>query len=232
MQVKMKKTAIEEKSGARFKNLTVFFLDKPFKKSNNRGKGRERMNTIETIEKRRSIRKFKPDSVPKEALKELVRVGRLYSSAMNGQPIHFAIVTNKADRDFLFEHLNWAMRLHPYPISQSERPMAYILLLGKDPQGNFFEFDAGSCAATVMLAAEHFGIANCCLKITRQEEIRAHFDFGEYVPCYALALGYAGVGSQAVESKGDLAYYLNENGDFRVPKRSVKEVLIYDDTNE
>lgn len=187
------------------------------------------MNTLEAIENRRSIRKFKPLPVPTETLKELVRLGRLYSSAMNGQPIRFAIVTKKSDRDFLFENLNWAMRLHPYPIASEERPMAFILLLGQKNENAFFEFDAGSCAATVMLAAENEGIANCCLKITKQKEIREHFDLKELIPFYAIALGYAGVGSKAVESAGDLAYYLDENGDFRVPKRSVTEVLVYSD---
>lgn len=187
------------------------------------------MNTFETIEKRRSIRKFKPIPLPVQTLKELVRLGRLYSSAMNNQPIRFAIVTEEADRDFLFENLNWAMRLHPYPISKEERPMAYILLLGSDEENPFFEFDAGSCAATVMLAAESQEIANCCLKIKNVEEIRSHFSFGQYRPCYAIALGYAGVGSKAVASDGNTGYYLDENGNFCVPKRSLEEVLIYND---
>ncbi len=187
------------------------------------------MNTLEAIEKRRSIRKFKPISVPAESLKELVRLGRLYSSAMNGQPIRFAIVTEKEDRDFLFRHLNWAMRLHPYPIAETERPMAYLLLLGNKEENGFFEFDAGSCAATVMLAAESMGIGNCCLKITKKEEIKERFPFGELLPYYAIALGSAGVGSKAVDSDGDLSYYLDENGDFCVPKRSVDEVLVYSD---
>ena len=187
------------------------------------------MNTFDAIEKRRSIRKFKQNPIPSKTLTELVRLGRLYSSAMNGQPIRFAIVTKDEDRNFLFENLNWAMRLHPYPIEKDERPMAYLLLLGSENENDFFEFDAGSCAATVMLAAESQGIANCCLKITKRKEIQARFSFGEYLPYYAIALGYAGVGSKAVESDGSLGYYLDESGNFCVPKRSVEEVLIYDD---
>ena len=190
------------------------------------------MKTFDAIENRRSIRKFKPVSLPNENLKELVRLGRLYASAKNCQPIRFAIVTEEKDRDFLFQNLNWAMRLHPYPIAESERPMAYVLLLGKDEEDNFFEFDAGSCAATVMLAAESMGIANCCLKITKKEEIQMYFSFEELTPYYAIALGYAGVGSKAVDAKEDLSYYLDENGDFCVPKRSLEQVLVYDDTKK
>lgn len=190
------------------------------------------MKTLEAIENRRSIRKFKPIPLETDALKELVRLGRLYSSAMNGQPVRFALVTKEEHRSFIFENLNWAMRLHPYPITETERPAAYILLLGKEEENDFFEFDAGSCAATVMLAAESFGIANCCLKITKKDEIKKHFAFTEFTPYYAIALGYAGVGSKAVEANGDLSYYLDENGDFCVPKRSVEDVLLYDDTNQ
>ena len=124
------------------------------------------------------------------------------------------------------------MRLHPYAIAPDERPMAYILLLGKENETDFFEFDAGSCAATVMLAAESQNLASCCLKITKRAEIQKKFQFGEYLPYYALALGYAGVGSRAVDSKGEIGYYLDENGDFCVPKRSLAEVLIYNDTNQ
>ena len=232
MQAKTQKIAKEGKSSARNKNLSLLFLDKPLKKSNNRTKGRETMNTLQAIEKRRSIRKFRPIPLDTNTLHELVRVGRLYSSAMNGQPIRFALVTEEKSRDFLFEHLNWAMRLHPYPIAKDERPMAYILLLGNEEEGPFFEFDAGSCSATVMLAAESCGIANCCLKITKQKEIAEFLSLEKYIPYYALALGVAGVGSEAVEAKDSLAYYLDENGDFRVPKRSVEEVLVYDDTNK
>ena len=187
------------------------------------------MKTFDAIESRRSIRKFKPIPLPVENLQELVRLGRLYASAKNCQPIRFAIVTKEKDRNFLFENLNWAMRLHPYPIAKTERPMAYLLLLGKNEEDGFFEFDAGSCAATVMLAAESMGIANCCLKITKKEEIQAHFSFEELAPYYAIALGYAGVGSKAVDAEDDLSYYLDENGNFCVPKHSADQVLVYDD---
>lgn len=187
------------------------------------------MNTEKAIEKRRSIRKFKPTPLEPETLMELIRLGRLYASAVNAQPIRFAIITEKKARDTVFTSLKWAMRLHPYIIEEDERPTAYILLLGEEKESSFFEFDAGSAATTVMLAATSGGIANCCLKIPNPKELAGAFDFGKYVPYYAIALGIASVESHAVEMTDSLAYFLAENGDFRVPKRSTEEVLIYSD---
>ena len=66
------------------------------------------MDTIKAIEKRRSIRKFKPIPVDADILEEIVRVGRLYSSAMNGQPIRFAIVASDEKKNFVFSTLKWA----------------------------------------------------------------------------------------------------------------------------
>jgi len=187
------------------------------------------MDIKNAIEKRRSIRKFKQIPLKKETLLELIRLGRLYSSAMNAQPIRFALITKKENRDPLFSSLNWAMRLHPYKIEEDERPMAYVLLLGKEEESSFFDFDAGSAAATVMLAASGFEIENCCLKIPNPKEVAKLFDFGEYIPYYAIALGKGKVKSSITDANDSISYYLDDEENFVVPKRSEKDVLIFSD---
>ncbi len=187
------------------------------------------MDIIKAIEKRRSIRKFKPLQIEKETLTELIRAGRLYASAMNSQPIRFALVTKKEGRDAVFSSLRWAMRLHPYKIEEDERPMAYILLLGKEKESAFFEFDAGSAATTIMLAATGKAIENCCLKIPEPKEISKSFDFGEYIPYYAIALGKGKVESSITDLTDSTFYYLDENENFVVPKRTPEDILIYSD---
>ncbi len=188
------------------------------------------MDITKAIENRRSIRKFKQTSLDKNTLMEVIRLGRLYSSAMNAQPIRFALITKKENKDTVFSSLKWAMRLHPYKIEEDERPMAYILLLGKEEESAFFDFDAGSAAATVMLAATGFEIENCCLKIPSPKDVAKHFDFGEYIPYYAIALGKGKVKSSIIDADDSIFYYLDENENFVVPKRTEKDVLIYSDT--
>jgi nitroreductase len=50
------------------------------------------LTTKESIEKRRSIRKFKPDPIPNEHLRELLNSARLAPSGCNAQPWRFKIV--------------------------------------------------------------------------------------------------------------------------------------------
>jgi nitroreductase len=50
------------------------------------------LTTKEAIEKRRSIRKFKPDSIPDEHIRELLNAARLAPSGCNAQPWRFKVV--------------------------------------------------------------------------------------------------------------------------------------------
>jgi nitroreductase len=50
------------------------------------------LNTKKAIEKRRSIRKYKPDSIPDEHIRELLNSARLAPSGSNAQPWRFKIV--------------------------------------------------------------------------------------------------------------------------------------------
>jgi nitroreductase len=53
------------------------------------------MDLIEAIHTRRSIRKFKTDTVPKEILTQLIDVSRWSPSGSNTQPWEFAVLGGK-----------------------------------------------------------------------------------------------------------------------------------------
>lgn len=59
------------------------------------------LTTKEAIEKRRSIRKFKPDPVPETHLMELLDSARLAPSGCNAQPWRFKIVTQEKEKSEL-----------------------------------------------------------------------------------------------------------------------------------
>ncbi len=59
------------------------------------------LTTKEAIEKRRSIRKFKPDPVPSEHIMELIEAARLAPSGCNAQPWRFKIVEDQETKDIL-----------------------------------------------------------------------------------------------------------------------------------
>lgn len=56
---------------------------------------------IQCMQQRRSIRKYKPDAVPKEAIEQIIQAGRLAPSSKNRQPWHFIITTGNAKDESL-----------------------------------------------------------------------------------------------------------------------------------
>ena len=53
------------------------------------------MNAIEAIMTRRSTRSYKPDSVEREKLEQIIEAGRYAPSGGNNQSNHFIVVQNK-----------------------------------------------------------------------------------------------------------------------------------------
>lgn len=53
------------------------------------------MDTLEAIRTRRSVRKYRPDPIPEELLKEVLSAARIAPSAENAQPWKFVIVTDE-----------------------------------------------------------------------------------------------------------------------------------------
>jgi len=59
------------------------------------------MDLYEVIEKRRSIRRFKPEPIPAEDLKKILEAGRLAPSGGNRQPWYFIVVREPETRKAL-----------------------------------------------------------------------------------------------------------------------------------
>jgi len=54
------------------------------------------MNALEAIEKRRSVRKYTGEPIPKKDLEKIVDAGRLAATGSNQQPWEFIVVTDRA----------------------------------------------------------------------------------------------------------------------------------------
>jgi len=58
------------------------------------------------INKRRSIRKYKPDVPPKEWINSMLRCALMAPSPSNSQPVRFIRISSKSKKDTLYEVLN------------------------------------------------------------------------------------------------------------------------------
>lgn len=61
------------------------------------------MEFLKVITERRSIRRFKPDEVPDEMIRELLKAARLAPSGENCQPWRFVVIKGQACKDQLAE---------------------------------------------------------------------------------------------------------------------------------
>lgn len=183
------------------------------------------MDVKSAIAKRRTIRRFQQIPVSKEVLCELVDLSRLYASGGNMQPIRFVGVLDAMKRNAVFETLRWAAYLPGFEITESQRPTAYVILTCDAKVKRNCQFDLGAAATTLMLAAEDYGLATCCLASFDRNKIVELFTMEEEEPLLVIALGYPAQESKAVEFVSDVKYYEDESGSLCVPKRSVNDLL-------
>ncbi|MCF0132567.1 MAG: nitroreductase family protein, partial [Blautia sp.] len=59
------------------------------------------MNALENMKTRRSVRAYRPDMIPTDALERIIEAGTFAASGMNRQPAIILAVTNREMRDKL-----------------------------------------------------------------------------------------------------------------------------------
>jgi len=190
------------------------------------------MNVLEMIKNRRSTRRYKSQPIKQEILMSLVEHARLSVSAVNKQPIHYAVISGKK-RDEVFSCFRFAGCIKDYKIDYDERPKAFIVLYAKNASDFAAAYEAGAVTSTLLLAAMEYGISGCALGIADKDALKKAIPVpDEFVPVVGISLGYAAHGGKAVPYEGDFRYTLDETGNFLVPKKSVEELICYCDINE
>jgi nitroreductase len=112
------------------------------------------------LKSRRSIRRYRPDPVPEEALQQVLDAGRWAPSASNRQPWSFVVVRDPAIRQQVAQHaafffIRWAQ--------VGEAPVV-IALCGdvRNPAyRTFLHEDLGLAGAQMMLQAKALGLGTC-----------------------------------------------------------------------
>lgn len=109
------------------------------------------MDALTALTTRRSVRKYKPDPVPRELLEQIVDAGRLAPTARNVQPCEFVVITDADRRRQLADISEFGKFIADAPacIVVLSRPTKYFL-------------EDGSAATTNMLnAAAALGLGSC-----------------------------------------------------------------------
>jgi len=181
----------------------------------------------EKIAERRTIRRFKPRSIPKKTLERCVNAARLSPSARNSQPLKFIVVDDKGLLKKVFPTLKWAGYIPDYKISDNEAPQAYVVILLDSRIRDEARYDVGIAAMSISMVASEEGLGSCIMAAVDRDRLRDILKIsGDLGIELVVSLGYPAHESKVEEMKDeDVRYWTDEEGTFHVPKRDLKSVL-------
>jgi nitroreductase len=167
------------------------------------------MQVLEAIRRRRAVRNYQARPVPPESLHKLIEAGSWAPSAMNGQPWHFVVITDKSVLEKIAASARqWALlheaELGAAPHLQTLLSDAQYDILHRAPALILIAAAVGlrwsveTCAVAsenIMLAATELGLGSCWIGLAEgwlnTAEGRALLDLpaGEQV-LSCLAIGF------------------------------------------
>lgn len=188
------------------------------------------MDMLEFLRTRRTYRRFAQRPVAPEILTEAVDAARIASCGANRQTVRY-IVVQSADAVATVQPLvHWAAYLPPEQgqPKPDELPTAFIAVLQDDNLPGASDVDVGLALGSLTAAAWAHGVGSCIMGAIDRPALTRLLALPDGVRlCYMVALGYPTHASKLVEMQdGSVKYYLDENRDYCVPKRSMDEVLL------
>lgn len=117
-----------------------------------------KMDTLEAIRHRRSIRSYKSKEVEKEKIEKVLEAGRWAPSASNKQPWHFIVVTDEDTRKKLAD-------IHSYGGFMAESPVVIVALGDPDRHQKYHLCDPHNAIMNMLLAAYDQGLGTCWMGV-------------------------------------------------------------------
>jgi nitroreductase len=122
------------------------------------------MDALEAIRKRRSVRHYTGDPIPRRDLETIVDAGRLAASGYNAQPWDFIVVTEQEMIDQL-KVVAWWMG-----------EAGAIIAVALDPSSRFWLEDGSAAVENMLIASTALGYGSCWLEgntLPLEEEFKA-----------------------------------------------------------
>ncbi|MBN2199951.1 MAG: nitroreductase family protein [Candidatus Aminicenantes bacterium] len=149
------------------------------------------MTVLEAIQKRRSVRKYRPDSVPEEVLRRVLEAARLAPSGKNLQPWRFILVRSAETKERL-------ARASADQTFIAEAPL--VVVACADPESSYarmgrymksWTVDVACALEHLMLQAAAEGLGTCWIGAFEEGAVKALLDVPDGIRVLALTpLGY------------------------------------------
>jgi len=125
---------------------------------------------METIKNRRSVRKYKETTVPKEKIEALLEAAMHAPSACNSRPWRFVAITNR-------DALNKLADIHPFAKMLLQAPVAIVICALAEEQSQnkiaegFYPQDCGAATQNILLAAHEMDLGSCWCGVYPKEQL-------------------------------------------------------------
>jgi nitroreductase len=122
------------------------------------------MDALEAIRKRRSVREYTGEPIPKEDLEAIVDAGRLAATGSNKQPWDFIVITDPE----MIQKLKVA--------SQWMEKAGAIIAVVMAPASRWWLEDGSAAVENMLIASTALGYGSCWLEgytLPREEEFKA-----------------------------------------------------------
>jgi nitroreductase len=169
------------------------------------------MDFYDVVQKRLSVRSYKPDPVPEDVLNRVLEAGRLAPSAKNLQPWKFIVVTDPAIRQSLVPACRGQGSVGQAPVVICGCAIETQVWKGMGGYWSAEAVDITIALEHMMLAATAEGLGTCWIGAFIEAEVKKVLAIPEGVKPIALTpLGYP-----AVDSKPR-------------PRKPLSEIVCYD----
>lgn len=167
---------------------------------------------IESMISRRSIRKYKADPVPAEALKEIAKAGTYAPTGMGSQSPLIVVVTDKVTRDELSKLNAQVMDSQSDPFYGA--PAVIVVLADKNRPTHIY--DGSLVLGNMMLAAHDLGLGSCWIHRAKEvfdgpegrKLLKSWGIEGDYEGIGHCIVGYAEGQPEAAPRKADYIRYV------------------------
>ena len=187
------------------------------------------MSVMELLASRRTYRRFEQKAVPQDVVEDIIEALRLSSCGANRQAVRLVVVNRPEDVARVQPLVKWAAYLPPEQGTPKadELPTLYVAVVQDTSIPGDLATDTGIALANMTLAAWDKGVGSCIMGAINKPALSELL--GIAAPdklAFMVALGYPTHAARVVPmtEKTGIKYYLDENGDYCVPKRSVEEL--------
>lgn len=190
------------------------------------------MSVMEKLLTRRTYRRFEQKPIPQDVVEDVIEAVRLSSCGANRQAVRLVIVSKPEDVAKVQPLVKWAAYLPPEQGTPKadELPTLYVAVVQDTSIPGDLNTDTGIALANLTLAAWDKGVGSCIMGAINKPALTELLGIEEPEKlAFMVAFGYPAHETHIVpmtEATG-VKYYLDDNKDYCVPKRSAEEIARY-----